>query len=203
MTALGEQSNRASWDSGDIVHLIPAANHQQFAIKCSFRKPQTRPQLLVGDQIVKARMTDTEGRYFSFFADNLKSNYRYDLQLIDNQSNPLCDRWNLSTFPSPDSAPDRSRLLVFTCAGGHPNYNLPAEQQPFLPLGVRQRLIARGLSFEPNALIAIGDQFYWDQRTQLDARDLERASRANAWYCLLYTSPSPRDGLLSRMPSSA
>ena len=23
------------------------------------------------------------------------------------------------------------------------------------------------------------------------------------WICLLYTSPSPRDGLLSRMPSSA
>ena len=30
-------------------------------------------------------------------------------------------------------------------------------------------------------------------------------SQATAWggYCLLYTSPSPRDGLLSRMPSSA
>ena len=26
---------------------------------------------------------------------------------------------------------------------------------------------------------------------------------ANACPCLLYTSPSPRDGLLSRMPSSA
>ena len=26
---------------------------------------------------------------------------------------------------------------------------------------------------------------------------------ALAWTCLLYTSPSPRDGLLSRMPSSA
>ena len=25
----------------------------------------------------------------------------------------------------------------------------------------------------------------------------------NAYVCLLYTSPSPRDGLLSRMPSSA
>ena len=25
----------------------------------------------------------------------------------------------------------------------------------------------------------------------------------NSQYCLLYTSPSPRDGLLSRMPSSA
>ena len=27
--------------------------------------------------------------------------------------------------------------------------------------------------------------------------------QALAWACLLYTSPSPRDGLLSRMPSSA
>ena len=26
---------------------------------------------------------------------------------------------------------------------------------------------------------------------------------APVWLCLLYTSPSPRDGLLSRMPSSA
>ena len=26
---------------------------------------------------------------------------------------------------------------------------------------------------------------------------------AGVWDCLLYTSPSPRDGLLSRMPSSA
>ena len=29
------------------------------------------------------------------------------------------------------------------------------------------------------------------------------AALAHAYYCLLYTSPSPRDGLLSRMPSSA
>ena len=33
----------------------------------------------------------------------------------------------------------------------------------------------------------------------------EFRARFNNWYqrCLLYTSPSPRDGLLSRMPSSA
>ena len=31
--------------------------------------------------------------------------------------------------------------------------------------------------------------------------DLQRY--ANKYSCLLYTSPSPRDGLLSRMPSSA
>ena len=29
------------------------------------------------------------------------------------------------------------------------------------------------------------------------------AGEARPWVCLLYTSPSPRDGLLSRMPSSA
>ena len=77
ITALGEQSHNSSWQSGELVHLIPAANHEQFAIKCSFRKPQTPPRLIVGDRIINARMTDTEGRYFSFFADNLKSDYRY------------------------------------------------------------------------------------------------------------------------------
>ena len=33
--------------------------------------------------------------------------------------------------------------------------------------------------------------------------NLTRVSRTLAAPCLLYTSPSPRDGLLSRMPSSA
>ena len=32
---------------------------------------------------------------------------------------------------------------------------------------------------------------------------LRGADKDLHWYCLLYTSPSPRDGLLSRMPSSA
>ena len=32
---------------------------------------------------------------------------------------------------------------------------------------------------------------------------VDRARRGNVCFCLLYTSPSPRDGLLSRMPSSA
>ena len=32
---------------------------------------------------------------------------------------------------------------------------------------------------------------------------LGSAATGLSWLCLLYTSPSPRDGLLSRMPSSA
>ena len=43
---------------------------------------------------------------------------------------------------------------------------------------------------EPGAHLSIG----W--------MDLQ-ADFADPGYCLLYTSPSPRDGLLSRMPSSA
>ena len=34
-------------------------------------------------------------------------------------------------------------------------------------------------------------------------KEQKEADAAQANYCLLYTSPSPRDGLLSRMPSSA
>ena len=33
--------------------------------------------------------------------------------------------------------------------------------------------------------------------------ELEKIMRGQYEVCLLYTSPSPRDGLLSRMPSSA
>ena len=32
---------------------------------------------------------------------------------------------------------------------------------------------------------------------------LSLLEKTKDWVCLLYTSPSPRDGLLSRMPSSA
>ena len=49
----------------------------------------------------------------------------------------------------------------------------------------------------------------WEVRTRL--RSVPGVSEVNTWggqskqfqVCLLYTSPSPRDGLLSRMPSSA
>ena len=33
--------------------------------------------------------------------------------------------------------------------------------------------------------------------------EIEKERDTISWACLLYTSPSPRDGLLSRMPSSA
>ena len=37
----------------------------------------------------------------------------------------------------------------------------------------------------------------------LSIESLDSSDEADRKFCLLYTSPSPRDGLLSRMPSSA
>ena len=41
------------------------------------------------------------------------------------------------------------------------------------------------------------------KRIRKNEADLERSQKRHSNICLLYTSPSPRDGLLSRMPSSA
>ena len=45
----------------------------------------------------------------------------------------------------------------------------------------------------------LGDTLVWNPEN--DDTYIDKGYRYNA--CLLYTSPSPRDGLLSRMPSSA
>ena len=52
------------------------------------------------------------------------------------------------------------------------------------------------LDKEPDNLIALNNKGY-------SLSKLKKYSDALVCYCLLYTSPSPRDGLLSRMPSSA
>ena len=52
-------------------------------------------------------------------------------------------------------------------------------------------------SFKGNLFISI---FFQINKVQLSLKDL---TKVNCYFCLLYTSPSPRDGLLSRMPSSA
>ena len=59
----------------------------------------------------------------------------------------------------------------------------------------------------PGAAINIGDKCYigkeTEERTQVDHVRARVNYKELTHTCLLYTSPSPRDGLLSRMPSSA
>ena len=42
-----------------------------------------------------------------------------------------------------------------------------------------------------------------DDTSAIQTRNGEPEQIARMWYCLLYTSPSPRDSTSSRMPSSA
>ena len=53
--------------------------------------------------------------------------------------------------------------------------------------------------------LLIGDLFLLPRSMEVDEREKLEGYFAHKWNltCLLYTSPSPRDGLLSRMPSSA
>ena len=41
------------------------------------------------------------------------------------------------------------------------------------------------------------------QNNKVSTTDIKQIRKRGCLICLLYTSPSPRDGLLSRMPSSA
>ena len=48
---------------------------------------------------------------------------------------------------------------------------------------------------------AVESKFLTPQKFAIEIEKIVSEEQLN--YCLLYTSPSPRDGLLSRMPSSA
>ena len=51
--------------------------------------------------------------------------------------------------------------------------------------------------------VALGEQVLSKPTDMEDARCMLQMLSGRIHTCLLYTSPSPRDGLLSRMPSSA
>ena len=48
-----------------------------------------------------------------------------------------------------------------------------------------------------------GEKLFGRGKAQTAMAEMQAAPADPAKICLLYTSPSPRDGLLSRMPSSA
>ncbi len=157
------------WEAGDLVHLLPLVNHERMRIKLSLRKPRrTAPRLRVDRRRVEGRMSDTTGRYWVFDVGGLRPDRRYELQLFENDGRPICDAWPLKTFPAPDALPDRVRLLIYTCAGGNEDARLPIGGSFFLNIAARQRLLERGLSFAPDAVIGVGDQVYWDLESGLN-----------------------------------
>jgi hypothetical protein len=160
--AASQPTAGAAWDAGQLVHLLPTVSHDQMLIKASFRAPLTAaPVLSVGGQRVNGVRSDTAGLFWQFHVARLRPGAPHRLE-ITGDSGALCEPWTLSTFPAPEEQPGRLRLLVFSCAGGHDTFAEARGGIQFLPAAVRERLLRRGLSFEPDALIANGDHVYWD-----------------------------------------
>src|SRR6266849_536083 len=160
------------WDPGRVQHLLPTASDRRILIKASFRAPLLEaPTLRIGGTSVRGRMTDTRGEFWQFHAADLKPGRPYRLALSGNRGRALCEPWSLATFPGPDERPPGFRVLFYTCAGGH-------EAFAFLAPAVRNRLLRRALSFDPAALVAIGDQVYWDLLAPQNSRNMGASPQA-------------------------
>jgi hypothetical protein len=154
---------QAGWDDGELAHLLPTSNHNRILVKASFKKPlEAAPTLQVGDQRVLGQRSDTRGLFWQFQAADLKPGTAYQLSLMSSDGKALSQPWKLSTMPAPDEMPARLRLLVYSCAGGHDLFKTAHTGFEFVPTAVRQKLLQRGLSYAPDALIANGDHVYWD-----------------------------------------
>ena len=161
-----------TWDRGLVRHLLPTVSDSRMMVKVSFDAPlEGEPHLRIGDFTVRGRMGDTRGEHWHFYATELAPGRQYLLSLMDSKGRALCQPWELATFPRPDARPDRFRLLIYTCAGGH-------EVHKFLPTLVRNRLLRRGLSFEPDAMVANGDHIYWDLLAPIGSRLLGASPEA-------------------------
>jgi hypothetical protein len=177
-------NNISNWNSGEVSHILPTVNHHEMLISTSYLRPVLNPVLKIGNRTVNGQKRDSKGLFWAFHAQELQDNTSYDLQIFENDLS-LCDSWLLKTFPQPNSDPEQLRLMIFTCAGGHPlAQNLlpvPEDQREPSDLFTQKRikLLARGLSMNPDAIIAIGDSIYWDLngngKTRLGTSTDERA----------------------------
>src|SRR3712207_894018 len=160
--AASQPTAGAAWDAGQLAHLLPTVSHARILVKASLRAPlTTAPVLSVGGRRANGVRSDTAGLFWQFHVADLRAGTLHRLELAGD-GGALCELWTLSTFPAPEEQPGRLRLLVLSCPGGHDIFAEVRSGVQFLPAAVRQRLLRRGLSFEPDALIANGDHVYWD-----------------------------------------
>jgi len=163
-----------NWAAGSVRHLLPVVSHDRLLLKASFTQPlAAAPVLRAGSQKVFGARMDTAGEFYSFYLGGLAPARTYQLELLDSGGKALCEPWPISTFPAPESQPQRFRLFVYTCAGGHPATPNSETGGPYwVPIAQRQKLFATGLSYKPDAVIAIGDHVYWDLRSPVGSTKL-------------------------------
>ena len=85
-------------------------------------------------------------------------------------------------------------LLVVSFGGP----NGPDDVMPFL------ENVLRGKNVPRERMLEVSEHYqHFGGKSPINDQNLALIEAIKADLCLLYTSPSPRDGLLSRMPSSA
>ena len=151
-----------NWGGGEISHLIPLTSHDTILLKASFAGSRRNPVLRIGSREIPGRPGDTLGRFWSFTASGLESAREYELQLREDGT-ALAEPWPLRTAPAPDVDAGRFRMLVYTCAGGPDDAVTENGVWRYLPVSTRRRMLRRGLQFNPDLAVGIGDQVYWDQ----------------------------------------
>ena len=178
--AMTGRAQQTGWNAGIVRHLLPGVSHHRLLLKASFVRPLTvAPTLRAGSRKAAGVRLDTGGEFYSFDLTGLEADQTYQLLLEDSAGKPLCDPWSITTFPSPDARPKSFRLFVFTCAGGHPATWNPDTNQPYwVPIALRRKMLLTGLSYKPNAIIAIGDHVYWDLRSPVGSVMLGNAPEA-------------------------
>ena len=157
-------AQQSEWQPGIVRHLLPAVSHDRLLLKASFNRSLAAPPTLrAGLRTASGARLDSSGEFYSFDLTPLEPASTYELVLEDAGGTPLCDPWPISTFPDPAAAPARFRLFVYTCAGGHPATMNPDTDSPYwVSIENRRKMLLTGLSYEPDAMIAIGDHVYWD-----------------------------------------
>ena len=110
-----------------------------------------------------------------------KTVYRHDLRICNE-----CEKDNLPAGFGPEIVSDRERIMDAITA-----YQLTSMMEGVVTRGTASRTVKLPVP-------AAGKT-----GTTNEAKDVWFVGFTSNIVCLLYTSPSPRDGLLSRMPSSA
>ena len=178
--AIAGRAQEKNWHAGTVRHLLPGVSHDRLLLKASFVRPMTAPPTLrAGTRKATGVRLDTAGEFYSFDLTGLEPEHTYQLVLEDAAGRSLCDPWPISTFPSPQATPKRFRLFVYTCAGGHPATVNPDTNGPYwVSIANRRKMLLTGLSYKPDAMIAIGDHVYWDLRSPVGSVMLGNAPEA-------------------------
>jgi hypothetical protein len=183
--AVSGPAQEITWDQGQVAHLLPSVSHDRMLIKASFVKPLDQaPVLHAGANTIEGQKNALGGVFWQFDVQKLKPATSYELSLVTSDGQSLCQPWSLSTFPSPDTMPSHLRLMIYTCGGGHDALNgelSTGSKTVFLPAAIRRRLLERGLSFKPDAVVANGDQVYWDLRAPKGSKLLGGSPQAIAF----------------------